>query len=301
MSNGFKPPSGNSGGQDKPSLAAGLVERCKVLLVDDDAITLETYAEVATWLGYTCIQASDPLTALRLLSEDPAIGIVVTDLQMPVMDGMSLLDEVAMRFAPTRPLVTIVLTGFASMDVAVQAMRYNAQDFLTKPVSTQDLASALRRASGQWAQLAMRNALDTWVPATVAPPAHPAPPSGLEASAATPPSTEELLLTAKAMKRSRDRRAAFFDSQLFGDPCWDIMLDLVCGQLEGQAVPVSSACMATNLPFSTALPHVRHLVDLGLVRRWKDPNDRRRDLLSLEDATFETMKNYLIETRKRMG
>lgn len=271
--------------------------RCKVLLVDDDPATLDAYAEVADLLGYNHAVAGDALTALRMLADDPAIGIVVTDLQMPAMDGLSLLDEIATRFASARPLVTIVSTGYASMDVAIQAMRNNAQDFLTKPVSTQDFAAALRRASGHWTQLAMRHALSAFAP--VADQA--ILPARGEPSPGGPPGTADLLVLAKALKRSRDRRAAFFDAQLFADPCWDIMLDLVCARLEDQDVPVSSACMATNMPFSTALRHVRQLVDLGLVRRWKDPQDRRRDLLALEDATFETMKTYLVETHKRLG
>ena len=272
---------------------------CKVLMVDDDPVTRDAYAEVAEALGYQVVQAADGLSALKLLADDQAIGIVVTDLQMPLMDGMSLLDEVAMRFAPNRPIVTIALTGFATMDAVVQAMRYNAQDFLAKPASTQDLAAALRRASAGWTQLAMRRTLDSWNPPAESDPVNSAPPQIAPRPAEDEAS--ELLSTARWIRRSRDRRAAFFDAQLFADPCWDIMLDLMCGQLEDQPVPVSSACLATGLPFSTALRHVRHLVDLGLIHRWQDPKDKRRDLLALDARTFETMKAYLIETRKRFA
>ena len=270
--------------------------RCKVLLVDDDPLTLQAYAEVVAALGYTSVEAIDALTALRFLADDPAIGIVVTDLHMPAMDGLSLLDEVALRFESARPIVTIVSTGHATMDAAVQAMRNHAQDFLTKPVSTGELAAALRRAAGQWTQLAMRRALDAILPvpdpaATVTAPVR---------AADRVVTTQDMLELVKAVKRSRDRRAAFFDPNLFADPCWDIMLDLACAQLEGEVVPVSSACAATRLPFSTALRHVRQLVDMGMVRRWKDPKDRRRDLLALEGPAFEAMTNFLVETRKRM-
>lgn len=281
-----------------PAARPGL---CKVLLVDDDPATRDAYAEVAEALGYQVLQAEDGLSALKLLSEDQAIGIVVTDLQMPLMDGMSLLDEVAMRFAPNRPIVTIALTGFATMDAVVQAMRYNAQDFLAKPASTQDLAAALRRASAGWTQLAMRRTLDSWNPPLESDPAKAAPPPNVAAPRSAAPEADDLLHTARWIRRSRDRRAAFFDAQLFADPCWDILLDLMCGQLEDQPVPVSSACLATGLPFSTALRHVRHLVDLGMIHRWQDPKDKRRDLLALDAQTFETMKSYLIETRKRFS
>lgn len=275
---------------------------CKVLLVDDDTATRDAYAEATEALGYQVCQADDGLSALKLLSDDQDIGIMVTDLQMPMMDGMSLLDEVALRFAPNRPIVTIALTGFATMDTIVQAMRNNAQDFLAKPASTQDFAAALRRASAGWGQLAMRRTFDRWSspPDSCAGEPVSAPPSA-ELPAPTKSEAHDLLATANFIRRSRERRAAFFSHQLFADPNWDILLDLMCGKLEDKFVPVSNACLATGLPFTTALRHVRRLVDLGMIHRWQDPKDKRRDLLALDAQTFESMKAYLLEIRKRFS
>ncbi|MCZ8060922.1 MAG: response regulator [Novosphingobium sp.] len=119
--------------------------------MDDDPLCLEEYAELVENLGYDCTVAADAAQALRLIAGDPAIGIVVTDLRMPGMDGLTLLDELAHRFMPTRPLVAIVVTGNSTLETAVSAMRSSAVDFLTKPVSLDGMSGALRRAALRWA------------------------------------------------------------------------------------------------------------------------------------------------------
>ncbi|MDE2621225.1 MAG: winged helix-turn-helix transcriptional regulator, partial [Sphingomonadales bacterium] len=103
----------------------------------------------------------------------------------------------------------------------------------------------------------------------------------------------------RGIMRMREKRANFLDGQLFSDPTWDILLDLTAAKLEGKPIPVSSACAATNVPVSTALRYVRSLVDAGMVRRWKDTEDRRRDMLELEDRTMEAMTRYLTDVRRR--
>jgi DNA-binding MarR family transcriptional regulator len=52
---------------------------------------------------------------------------------------------------------------------------------------------------------------------------------------------------------------------------------------------------------STALRQIRNLVDMGLVRRWSDPDDRRRDLLEIEDGAMEAMRRYLAYVQDRMA
>ena len=70
-------------------------------------------------------------------------------------------------------------------------------------------------------------------------------------------------------------------------------LDLSRAKLEGQQVSVSSVCIAASVPMSTALRWVRQMTDAGLLRRWTDPKDRRRDLIALTDATAGHMREYL--------
>ncbi|MBY0391987.1 MAG: response regulator [Novosphingobium sp.] len=274
--------------------------QCRILVVDDDRATAEEVVEAAHLLGYQCGYALDAASALRTIAEDETIGIVVTDVQMPGMTGLSLLDELSSRFASQRPLVTLVITGFGSIDVAVAAMRNEAADFLTKPVSRDDLAAALRRAMRKWLRLCGERSLAALSASLRAPPGdlgQPAPPS----TPLAPVDDAELLKITRKLVRMREQRGQFLNPALFSDPMWDILLDLTSARLEQKTVPVSSVCQAAGVPMSTALRQIRSLVDMGLIRRWSDPLDRRRDLLAINDEAMDAMRQYLTYLRDRVG
>lgn len=261
----------------------------RVLFVDDDPECLAEYVEMVEALGYSCCTAESAPAALRAIASDPSIGIVVTDVEMPTMDGISLLDEINVRFSQARPIVTIVVTGHGSLGRAVSAMRASATDFLSKPVSRDDLAATLRRSSLRWAQTVSQMRL-----ASVR--------NAASQEAATPDKPRDMSAVVRSILKSRQRRAEFIGPNLFSDPAWDILLDLTSARLEGKVVPVSSVCAAAAVPMSTALRHIRQLVDSGMVRRWQDPSDKRRDLLELEPDVMAAMIDYLeTVTRKDNG
>lgn len=273
--------------------------QCRILVVDDDRATAEEVVESAHLLGYQSSFALDAASALRAIADDESIGIVVTDVQMPGMTGLSLLDELASRFASQRPLVTLVITGFGSIDVAVAAMRNEAADFLTKPVSRNELAGALRRAMRKWLRLCGERSLAALSASLRGPVSE----EGQPASTAplAPVDDTELLKITRKLVRMREQRGQFLNPALFSDPMWDILLDLTSAQLEQKTVPVSSVCQAAGVPMSTALRQIRSLVDMGLIRRWSDPLDRRRDLLAINDQAMEAMRQYLTYLRDRIG
>jgi len=129
---------------------------CTILLVDDDPACLDEYCDAIANLGYAVRSASSAPDALKQIAESPEIGVVMTDLEMPTMDGISLLSEISNRFSPHRPIVTLLLTAHSDLEVATKAMQSQATDLLTKPVSTEQLAEALRRASGHYFATAYR-------------------------------------------------------------------------------------------------------------------------------------------------
>lgn len=276
------------------------VPQCHVLLVDDDPDCLVEYAEIVDSLGYQCEMARDARSALRLIAEGLPIGIVVTDLDMPDMDGIAFLDELASRFSPVRPIVPVVVTGFGSLDGAVQAMRFNAVDFLLKPVAPKDFAASLRRASAQWAKLVRQVPPSPYPAPDQIAPVTPATATVAE-QATQPPGKEELIASVRSIIRTRKSRGDYLDAELFADPSWDILLDLTLARLEGTPVPVSSACAAAHVPFTTAFRYVKQLVDMGLVRRWRDPTDHRRVLLEIEERTLVAMTRYLVAIQGRVA
>lgn len=269
-----------------------------VLIVEDDPDCLAEYQELAERLGYPCLAASDGESALRMISEDRRIGLVVIDIRMPGMDGLTLLDELSDRFMPIRPLVAVVVTGQTSIEDAVHAMRSNAVDYLEKPVSLEGLSSALRRAATKWARLAAQHRLLMVAGRLPKAPID----DGVELRMPSDePSKEDLVGFASALLKARHTRSKYFDPQILSGPAWGILMDLTAAGLRGEHVPTSSACVSAEIPFSTALRHVNQLVAAGLVKRDTDLADKRRTLLSLEPETLELMTQYLASSWKSLS
>lgn len=87
----------------------------------------------------------------------------------------------------------------------------------------------------------------------------------------------------------RSRRRDLFGSDLFADPAWDILLSLFESSLAGRGDSVSSACMAADVPQSTALRWLNVLESRGWVERRSDPQDRRRVHVRLTDKCFSAL------------
>ncbi len=272
------------------------VSQVEVLVVEDAAAAREEYCELLGVFGYKSHPATDGSEALNFLANNPNIGIVLTDVDMPTMDGLTLLGELQVRFVPFRPLVPVVVTGLATLENAVEAMLADAADFLPKPVSAKSLASAMRRASARWnflcSQFRLLSLMENKAPTANRP-------AGLGAGGVGELENldgDTLKNLVRTIQRARQKRGDFMDTSHFADPAWDIMLDLTSAALEGRSVPVLSASFAANVPVTTALRYVRLLVSSGMVKRWDDPTDKRRSLLALEDEALEGMVQYLSNT-----
>ena len=92
--------------------------------------------------------------------------------------------------------------------------------------------------------------------------------------------------------RSRSQREKFFPSELFADPAWDMLLDLYLSEIIQRRVSVSSLCIASNVPGTTALRWIASLECEGLVDRTSDPFDKRRYFMSLTDKGRRAMDEY---------
>ncbi len=101
-----------------------------------------------------------------------------------------------------------------------------------------------------------------------------------------------LALARKAYALRRKRHAIFGNPDLFGEPAWDILLDLFIAQGEGKTVSVSSACIGSASPATTGLRWLGVLADEGLVVRENDPEDHRRVLVRLTPAGQTAMERF---------
>ncbi|HRI07618.1 MAG TPA: sigma-54 dependent transcriptional regulator [Nannocystaceae bacterium] len=116
--------------------------KATILVVDDDPAMRDLLATELRRGGYDSVLASDRDEALARLAER-RIDVVVTDLRMPGASGNDLCREIVQSH-PTIPV--IVMTGFGSMEAAVESIRAGAYDFLTKPFPFEKLKVALERA-----------------------------------------------------------------------------------------------------------------------------------------------------------
>ncbi len=101
--------------------------------------------------------------------------------------------------------------------------------------------------------------------------------------------------TVRALIRNRRLREEFFDTSLFADPAWDMMLDLYAARLERTRVSVSSLCIAAAVPATTVLRWIKTLTDSGLFVRESDPHDGRRIFVGLSNAATNAMTRYFLE------
>jgi two-component system response regulator HydG len=123
-------------------MATEPTKKARILAVDDDASALSALKQLLAAEGYVVDAAEDGVAALKVAEERPP-DVVVTDLDMPRMNGMDLLKKLR---AQDTELPVIVVTSMQETSSAVAAMRAGAEDYLTKPVDFDALLVAIERA-----------------------------------------------------------------------------------------------------------------------------------------------------------
>jgi hypothetical protein len=96
----------------------------------------------------------------------------------------------------------------------------------------------------------------------------------------------------REMLRARRLRDQFLPGELFADPAWDMMLDLMAARLSGERVSVSSLCIAAAVPPTTALRWIRQLTERGIFRREADIADGRRVFIMLSDEAASSISGW---------
>ncbi len=119
------------------------VRKPRILVVDDEAIVVESLADWFKQDGYEVGTARSGKEALRAIAEHD-YDIALLDIKMPGMDGLELQAKIA---AQKPDLTMIIMTAYASVDSAVNALKAGAYDYVTKPFDPEDLSILVRRAS----------------------------------------------------------------------------------------------------------------------------------------------------------
>jgi DNA-binding NtrC family response regulator len=113
-----------------------------ILIVEDKESMAEMLRETLEAEGYRVISATDGAEGIRLLKED-RVDLVLTDLKLPKKDGMGVLNA---SKEENQLIPVIVMTAFGSIEIAVDAMKGGAFDFITKPFDTDHLLVLIKRA-----------------------------------------------------------------------------------------------------------------------------------------------------------
>lgn len=113
-----------------------------ILIVEDETVLRESLAELLAGEGYEVLQAPDGKAAYNLVLKRP-VDLVLSDVRMPEMDGVTLLGHLN-KLAPETPV--IMITAYGTVESAVAAMRNGACDYLLKPVQFDDVLMKIRRA-----------------------------------------------------------------------------------------------------------------------------------------------------------
>ena len=117
----------------------------KILLVDDEVVFTNNMSKLLTNRGYRVTAANSGDGAINSLEEE-RFDVVVLDLKMPGMDGISTLKEIKKLGLFTE---TLILTGHGSIDTAMEAIRLGAYDYLTKPCEIDELVAKIE---GAWSK-----------------------------------------------------------------------------------------------------------------------------------------------------
>lgn len=208
------------------------------------------------------------------------------DIHVLVNSSPECLDNIAARLGAAS--VTLMcqatavdwMTSLALIGVGKPAVLHDVA--LDDTLRLQRLAEDVQRIARTLSDLAGPGANDAMIGFRAGTtPFSPPPPAGITAA------------DVRAIIRLRRLRDRYFRSDLFADPAWDMLLDLMAARLERMRVAVSSLCIAAAVPPTTALRWIKTLSEQGLFIRVADPEDGRRVFIELSDSAAAAMTTYL--------
>ena len=103
---------------------------------------------------------------------------------------------------------------------------------------------------------------------------------------------------AKAEYANRRKRESYFHPDVFGEPAWDMLLDLYLANAKGDRVNISNACLGASVPASTGLRWIALLENAALVERYPSPDDLRVTYVRLTRSALDAMERYLADASK---
>lgn len=265
-----------------------------VIVVEDNRDTAEEIAEYLSSHQLSVDVVDSGSECLNTLISNRNIDVIVSDFYLPDISGIDIFRAIRSEFPFMPWLQFIMITGHAEIDVAVDSLRLGATDFLQKPVDGAALVHAVTRALIRASQIRRG----------------PGPPL-LSSGSTTPASladglahrVEDAALPAEWIERLVkvwSRRRIYVPPEFISDPAWDMLLDLFLARQHHRHVSVTSLCIASGAPTTTALRRIDALISSGLIRRIPDRTDGRRTLVCLTDKAETMLTEYFALFRQVM-
>lgn len=273
------------------------LELPRVLVVDDEPRTLRVMTRVLESAGIRCLAASSAAEAQQQLREHPELDVVLSDIYMPTMNGLELLASVRAEFAERDWLQLLLITGQASIETAVAAMRLEASDYLFKPVEPKQLREAVEHALARSASI--RRVASTSDDSPQGHELHELAAVVRELAAemrgeAVGTADEDRNARAlRLLSRLQESRHSIFGDAVMPEPAWEMLAELMRARLGGQHLSVTSLALASRSPTTTALRRIEDLIQGGLVTRVPDLEDRRRTWVELTPEGLARMQIFL--------
>lgn len=265
-----------------------------VLIVDDCKDTCEECVSALGPMGVAVLAECEATRALAVLCKEPLIGVVVADLRMPIMDGLTLFTETQRLFQGRRCPKFIMMTGHGTVDSAVSALRLNAVDFLHKPIAHRDLVCSVIRAMSDFKTMmssdyrAAGNAVESEVFTTGT-----QEPSHINQSAATAESiVPRPVITRMWAQKLIDERTRCRDAlsgHNWTDTEWIMLIELYLASLDNRLLSLAELRLATKTPNTIAQRCIKKLINGGLVERNMDPTDRRSSHVILSESGVQKL------------
>lgn len=284
----------------------------RVLVVDDEVRALRLMSRVLGSSAITCRTAESAAEALQILRHAPEIEVVVSDICMPTTDGIEFLGTVRREFADRPWLQLLLVTGQASLETAVAAMRLEASDYLFKPIEPKSLRESVQHAltraesvrrvrsastdtagARELQQIAdTAKALAEDMRRTIEQDSS----SRRESAGAAPGAArpeDSSLRTLKLLQKLQEARSSIFGEAVMPEPAWEMLAELMRARLAGQHLSVTSLALSSKSPMTTALRRIEDLIQGGLAARMPDPADRRRTYVELTPEGMARMQLFL--------
>jgi CheY-like chemotaxis protein len=256
------------------------MKRYGALVVDDDPTTLDLICSVLETHEASCLRARSGAEALQLVTSHPGLQLIVTDINMPEMDGLSFMKRIGEILGRDKMPPVVFLTAYPSIDFTISALRLGATDFLIKPVRPAQLMEVVKRVVGS-------------VPASV---------NGSQLrSIASKPALKPKDASGRALlgiDELRNLRRAHPILKDLDDTESDLLLELLRSERAGKRLSVSALSISVDnerVSSATALRRIQNLVRAGLIERVPDPLDARRDFVLLAPQTRGALELYLTQ------